>query len=206
MKIKDLSSSNKIKREGIISWTVLDTSGKKIKLEVPGCYIPGDKVCLLSPQVLFKLLGGNFFGTTEGIKISLENGLKLQATYCPQSRLPLLPLLFDNNKKKSIWTNSFAFTMAEQMHIQHYTMTQIIISCHHKRRCPLVASMIVTRKYKLDPKTHARLQVDAGQGDRKESSCQSIHFLQKHKSSYLQPNHSKMHRLSMCKSKCSFSY
>jgi hypothetical protein len=65
MKIKDLSSLNKVKGEGIISRTVLDTSGQKIKLEVPGYHIPGVEVRLLSPQVLFKLLGGNFFGTNK---------------------------------------------------------------------------------------------------------------------------------------------
>jgi hypothetical protein len=74
---------NKVKGEGIISWTVLDTSGQKIKLEVLGYHIPGVEVRLLSTLVLLKLLGGNFFSTREGIKISLENGLKLQATYCP---------------------------------------------------------------------------------------------------------------------------
>ncbi len=98
MKINDLSSLNKVKGEGIISRTVLDTSGQKIKLEVPGYHIPGVEVFLLSPQILLKLLGGNFFGTTEGIMISLENGLNLQATYCPRSCLPLIPLPFDINK------------------------------------------------------------------------------------------------------------
>ncbi|KAL3780854.1 hypothetical protein ACHAW5_002787 [Stephanodiscus triporus] len=91
MKIKYLSSSNKVQGEGIIKWRVLNSSGQEISLEVPGYHIPGVEVRLLSPQVLLQLIGGTYTGSTSGIVLSLDNDIELEAKYCPRSRLPFLP-------------------------------------------------------------------------------------------------------------------
>jgi hypothetical protein len=92
IKINDLSSSNKVQGEGIIKWCVLDSSGQEISIEVPGFHIPGVKVRLLSPQVLLHLIGVNYVGTTSGIVLTLDTNIKLEAKYCPCSRLPFLPV------------------------------------------------------------------------------------------------------------------
>jgi hypothetical protein len=52
MKIKDLSSSNKVAGEGLLRWKVEDRAGRVLNLDLPGYHIPGAEVCLLSPQVI----------------------------------------------------------------------------------------------------------------------------------------------------------
>ena len=113
MKIKDLSSSNKVQGEGIIKWRILDSSGQEISIEVPGYHIPGVEVRLLSPQVLLNLIGGNYIGSTSGIVLSLDNNIELDAKYCPRSRLPFLPVCSVNPSTRSFWANAFTYTVQE---------------------------------------------------------------------------------------------
>jgi hypothetical protein len=52
MKIKDLSSSNKVAGEGILRWKLQDVNGDSVHVELLGYQIPNAEVRLLSPQVL----------------------------------------------------------------------------------------------------------------------------------------------------------
>jgi hypothetical protein len=113
MKIKDLSSSNKVQGKGIIKWRIFDSSGQEISIEVPGYHIPGVEVCLLSLQVLLHLIGGNYISSTSGIVLSLDNNIELEAKYCPRSRLPFLPVCSINPSNQSFWANIFTYTVQE---------------------------------------------------------------------------------------------
>jgi hypothetical protein len=59
MKIKDLSSSNKVSGEGILRWNLQDINGDSVQVELLGYHIPNGEVRLLSPKVLLKTIGGN---------------------------------------------------------------------------------------------------------------------------------------------------
>ena len=67
MKIKDLSSSNMVTREGIISWRLGDVTGSTVIVEVKGYHIPHANIWLLSPQVLLSTIGGSSLQTTGGV-------------------------------------------------------------------------------------------------------------------------------------------
>jgi hypothetical protein len=99
MKIKDLSSSNQVAGEGIISWSLQDKNGDSVQIELKEYHIPNAEVCLLSPQVLLKTIGGHTLQTVNKIKIALENGINLCTQFCPQSNLPMIPLGLENNSK-----------------------------------------------------------------------------------------------------------
>ncbi len=58
MKIKDLSSSNKVVGEGLIQSRFQDTLGDSVALDFTGYHIEGADVHLLSPQVLLGTFGG----------------------------------------------------------------------------------------------------------------------------------------------------
>jgi hypothetical protein len=59
MKIKDLSSSNKVAGEGILRWKLQDVNGDLVHVELLGYHIPNAEVHLLSPQVLLQTIGGH---------------------------------------------------------------------------------------------------------------------------------------------------
>jgi hypothetical protein len=101
MKIKDLSSLNKVDGDGIIKWNVINKHGHNVTIDVPGYHVPGADVPLLSPQVLVQLFGGSFLGSPAGIILSLNNDLELEAKYCPRSRLPFLPLQSTSTQQQS---------------------------------------------------------------------------------------------------------
>jgi hypothetical protein len=98
MKIKDLSLLNQVAGEGIISWSLQDENSDSVQIELKGYHIPDAEVCLLSPQVLLKTIGGHALQTVDKIDIALENGISLCAQFCPQSNLPMIPLGLENNK------------------------------------------------------------------------------------------------------------
>jgi hypothetical protein len=83
IKIKDLSSSNKVAGEGLLRWKVEDCAGRVVNLDLLGYHIPGAEVCLLSHQVLLLVFGGHTTQTTQKIEVCLENGLVLDAHLCP---------------------------------------------------------------------------------------------------------------------------
>jgi hypothetical protein len=83
MKIKDLSSSNHVAGEGILCWSIQDTHGVSVVIELMGYHIPNVEVCLLSPQVLLNTIGGKAIQTVQGINIILDNGSNVYAKFCP---------------------------------------------------------------------------------------------------------------------------
>ena len=93
MQIKDLSSSNKVAGEGLISWHVVTTDGKQTTLKLPGFHIPTAEVRLLSPQLLLHQAGGYSHQTSSKVHIHLDSGEDMDANYCPRTRLPMLRLL-----------------------------------------------------------------------------------------------------------------
>ena len=102
MKIKDLLSSNQVGGEGILRWLIHDTHGASVIIELMGYYIPNAEVCLLSPQVLLNTIGGKAIQTVQGINIILDNGFNVNAKFCRQSNLPLIPLSLNSLSAKSV--------------------------------------------------------------------------------------------------------
>ena len=111
MKVKDLSSSNQVKGEGIVRWTFQDADGTPVNVELLGYHMPTAEVRLLSPQVLLQTVGGHTLQTMNGVDISLDNGIRVLAAYCPQSNLPVIPLM---NRKETFcfWSSAFGFNMS----------------------------------------------------------------------------------------------
>jgi hypothetical protein len=65
MKTKDLSSSNQVAGEGIISWSIQGEHGDSVQIELKGYHILNAEVCLLSPQILLKTIGGQALQTVD---------------------------------------------------------------------------------------------------------------------------------------------
>ncbi len=109
MKIKDLLSSNQVAREGILRWSIQDTHGASVIIELMGYHIPNAEVCLLSPQVLLNTIGGKAIQTVQGIDIILDNGFNINVKFCPRSNLLLIPFSLKNNRKCCFRNNAFGF-------------------------------------------------------------------------------------------------
>jgi hypothetical protein len=112
MKVKGLSSENRVAGEGCICWAVKDTSGKTKVIEVFGLHIPAAGVRLLSPQVLRKTHG--IVGSIEDdgvLLFSTFGDVKLFAKLNDTSNLPILQMT-DMPKTSSVWMDKFqALTM-----------------------------------------------------------------------------------------------
>jgi hypothetical protein len=134
MKIRDLSSLNQVAGEGIISWSLQDDNGDSVHIELKGYHIPNAEVCLLSPQVLLKMIGGHALQTVDKINIALENGISFCAQFCPQSNLPMIPLGLENNSKSCFWNNAFGFSAYSFCNINankailHQSNTNLLVS------------------------------------------------------------------------------
>ncbi len=87
IKIKDLSSTNRVKGEGILQWKVEDTKGNTVALDLKGYHIESAEVRLLSPQVLLATYGGEICQTTQCIQVSLTNRISVNTHFSPCSRL-----------------------------------------------------------------------------------------------------------------------
>ena len=111
MKIKDLSSSNKVAGEGILRWKLQDVNGDSAHVELLRYHIPNAEVRLLSPQVLLQTIVGHTLQTVNSINVVLDNGNNFGATFCPRSNLPMIPLALDNNTKQCFWNTAFSFSI-----------------------------------------------------------------------------------------------
>ena len=78
-------------------------------IELPGYHIAMAEVRLLSPQVLLGLSGGQLIQTTSKVSLTLDNGVELVATYCPCSRLPILPM-GSTTITCNLWSDAFVYT------------------------------------------------------------------------------------------------
>ncbi len=111
MKIKDLSSTNKVAGKGIIKWDLQDENGYTVTVEAYGYHIPTAKVRLLSPQVLIKKDGGQATISARGIHIRLVTGVTLFGRYCTHSNLPLILMAHTKTHRFSFWNEAFGPTM-----------------------------------------------------------------------------------------------
>ncbi len=115
MRIKDLSSLNKVAGEGQINWHVVNNEGKQVTITVPGFHIPTAEVRLLSPQLLLNQASGFSHQTSTKIHIHLDSSNDdIDAHYCPGTLLPLLRLL-PGESKHSFWASTFDYTSTEAL-------------------------------------------------------------------------------------------
>lgn len=113
LRITDLSSSNRVAGEGLVSWTITDVNNLPITVQLPCCHIEGVKVRLLSPQILLKTFGGGALQTVEDLTVTLGDGTVLQAKYCPRTRLPCLPTPSLPNAT-CFWSAAFDFSCVDR--------------------------------------------------------------------------------------------
>ncbi len=110
MRIKDLSLSNAVAGEGMLSWHVVDLDRKQVTITLPGYHIPTAEVRLLSPQLLLAQYGGYSHQTARKIQIHLDSGEAMEASYCNKTRLPMLSTIGNTAGESSFWTKAFDFT------------------------------------------------------------------------------------------------
>ena len=108
VKIKDLSGLNKVAGRGLIRWKIRDRNGQVQTLEIDGFHVPNASVRLMSPQSVFKTLGG-----TGGINhlrfvLFLQDDVTLVAPY-NLSNLPVLPLVDSVSSTAGLWHECFGF-------------------------------------------------------------------------------------------------
>ena len=125
VKIKDLSKSNSVAGEGTVTWSVRDTTGKFVSIELPGYHIENAGVRLLSPQVLLGTASDSAQGVIKkaDLVLCLDNGVELRANYCPRSNLPLLPIE-DSFDRQNLW--HAAFHSSEQQVVAFSTKSNVL--------------------------------------------------------------------------------
>eukprot|EP00804_Cyclotella_cryptica_P027788 CCRYP_009212-RA/>CCRYP_009212-RA protein AED:0.44 eAED:0.14 QI:0/-1/0/1/-1/1/1/0/824 len=111
VRIKDLSGLNSVAGQGMVQWLVRDINGHECKLLLPGYHVPQVSVRLLSPQSLFRAVGGEGHQTVDKFRLSLANGITLDAPY-GRANLPTLPLATSQDKC-CLWQQCFAFSSSD---------------------------------------------------------------------------------------------
>jgi hypothetical protein len=110
VKVKDLSGSNKVTGEGMISWKVLDKDGEEVEINLRAYHMPKASVRLLSPQSLYKSVSGSD-GHQDAVKytILLPGGTTIHAPY-GLANLPLLLLSAKKDQATGFWNQCFSFS------------------------------------------------------------------------------------------------
>eukprot|EP00804_Cyclotella_cryptica_P029108 CCRYP_005282-RA/>CCRYP_005282-RA protein AED:0.23 eAED:0.21 QI:0/0/0/0.75/0/0/4/0/1154 len=111
-KIKDLSGTNAVGGEGILRWHVLDCNGRAQTISIKGYHIPNASVRLLSPQALYKSLGGHGEQDLMKYLLMLPENVILDAPY-GRANLPILPMRSPENTS-CFWSRCFSFHTSEQ--------------------------------------------------------------------------------------------
>ncbi len=158
MTIRDLSSSNSVAGEGIIRWSMQDEHGDLVHIELLGYHIPTAEVRLLSPQVLLKTIGGQSKQTVLGIKVSLDNGIKLTAAFCPRSNLPVIPLAHEASSKICFWTQAFGFSannFQDLNKIRNVLHQSNINLSQSQKGAPSMAPTVILRLSQMDSSLNA---------------------------------------------------
>ncbi len=125
MKIKDLSSINRVKGEGILWSKVEDSKGNIVVLDLQGYHVESAEMRLLSPQVLLATYGGETCQTIWCIQVSLTNRISFNPHFCPRSCLPLLPFYPKVSDSTSFWASAFTY-LADTL-----VESQLILSSTH---------------------------------------------------------------------------
>ena len=109
VKIKDLSGLNKVAGKGLIRWKVRDKHGcVQQTLEIEGYHIPRASVRLLSPQSVFKAIGGSGGINHLRFVMYLPGDISLVAPYS-FANLPILPLVDSVSTTAGFWNECFGF-------------------------------------------------------------------------------------------------
>eukprot|EP00804_Cyclotella_cryptica_P018090 CCRYP_017614-RA/>CCRYP_017614-RA protein AED:0.43 eAED:0.20 QI:0/0/0/1/0/0/2/0/735 len=111
VRIKDVLGLNSVAGQGVVQWLVRDVNGRKCKLLLPGYHVPQASVWLLSPQSLFRAVGGEGHQTVDKFRLSLANGITLDAPY-GHANLLTLPLATSQDKH-CLWQQCFAFSSSD---------------------------------------------------------------------------------------------
>jgi hypothetical protein len=109
-------------------------NGESVQLELLGYHIPNAEVCLLSPQVLIKAIGGHALQTANRINIVLDNGNNFCAQFCPRSNLPMIPLALGNEMGHCFWNKAFGFL------VDSFCNINVLNSILHQSNANLLAS------------------------------------------------------------------
>ena len=84
-----------------------------ITIDIKGCHIPQAPVRLLSPQALYKSIGGHGEQDLSKYSLILSDGITLEAPYgC--ANLPVLPMCSHNHPPSCFWSRCFSFHASEQ--------------------------------------------------------------------------------------------
>ena len=112
-KIKDLSGTNTVAGEGMLVWRVLDQHGREHTISIKGYHIPAASVRLLSPQALYKSVGGH--GEQDLLKYSLVllDNIVLEAPY-GRANLPILPMRPSDAPPSCFWSRCFSFQATDR--------------------------------------------------------------------------------------------
>jgi hypothetical protein len=117
MKIKDLSSSNRVMKEGLIRWSLCDATGTVVDIELMGYHIPTADVRLLSPQVFLRSFGGQALLNSNRMDICLDDGVNLSEYYCPRTNLLMIPLALSVGSQYCFWSDAFRYTTQDYKEI-----------------------------------------------------------------------------------------
>ncbi|KAL7478027.1 hypothetical protein ACHAW6_003813, partial [Cyclotella cf. meneghiniana] len=164
VRIKDLSGLNSVAGQGMVQWLVRDVNGRECKLLLPGYHVPQASVRLLSPQSLFRAVGGEGHQTVDRFRLSLANGITLDAPY-GRANLPTLPLATSLDKR-CLWQRCFAFSSSDSAawtpnviaaSNQNLTLAQKEILLWHQRLAHASLSTIhnlCRQTRRLTPRSH----------------------------------------------------
>ena len=78
-------------------------------MKLPGYHIPKAEVRLLSPQVIYKLVGGHGRQTGDSYQLRLGDGTRINAPYCPWSNLLIIDLLAPEVRWET-WEHAFVYS------------------------------------------------------------------------------------------------
>ena len=112
-RIKDLSGTNVVAGEGLLRWHVLDRHDQEHTIDIKGYHIPQASVHLLSPQALYKLVGGRGVQDISKYSLVLSDEIILDAPY-GHANLPVLPMCSPNHSKSCFWSRCFAFQASDR--------------------------------------------------------------------------------------------
>jgi hypothetical protein len=111
-----------------------DENGNSVQIGLKGYHIPNAEVCLLSPQVLLRMIAGHALQTVNKIDIALENWINLCAQFCLRSNRPMILLGLENNSKSCFWNEAFGFS------VDNFYKINAVKSLLHQANTNLLAS------------------------------------------------------------------
>jgi hypothetical protein len=111
VKIKDLSSTNKVAGQGLIRWHVKDSFGQVQMIEMEGYHVPSASVHLLSMQCIYNKYKSSTKGSQDHLKyiIHLQNNINLEAYY--YITYASILSMVEEPEAFGLWNECFCFNM-----------------------------------------------------------------------------------------------